>query len=178
MFLLRHSNNKLYYQSPQCQSYTEGNQNNYLKSLASYCNVKGIDINETLNGCSQFINEEYSEKRIKEIITSVYNKCKANFNSKPFTENLTKPNIYSHINNKFKSNTIKKIVNKKPLYLNPNRYKHFKTIKLPFVLFEKPQSAESVESAKGYNESLYLTPQQVNEIYPNEFNEPLKDLIK
>lgn len=160
------------------QSYTEGNQNNYLKSLASYCSVKGIDINETLNGCSQFINEEYSEKRIKEIIISVYNKCKADFNSKPFTENITKPNIHSHINNEFKSDTIKKIVGKKPLYLNPNRYKLFKTIKLPFVLFEKRQSAESVESAKGYNETFYLTPQQVNEIYPNEFNEPLKDLIK
>lgn len=151
----------------QKQSYTEGNQNNYLKSLASYCSVKGIDINETLNGCSQFINEEYSEKRIKEIITSVYNKCKADFNSKPFTENPT-----FQTNNETESNTIKK-----PLFLNPNRYKDYKTIKLPFVLFEKRQSAENVESAKGYNDTLHLTPQQVNEIYPNKFNEPLKDLI-
>jgi hypothetical protein len=156
----------------QKQSYTEGNQNNYLKSLASYCSVKGIDINETLNGCLQFVNEEYTDKKIKGIINSVYNKCKANFNSKPFKENITKPNIYSHINNDLKSDTIKKIVSKKPLYLDSNRYKLFKTIKLPFVLFEKPQRA------KGYNNTLYLTPQQVNDIFPNEFNEPLKDLIK
>lgn len=137
-------------------SYTEGNQNNYLKALASYCSVKGIDIDETINGCYQFINNEYTERRIKEIITSVYDKCKANFNSKPF-------NINSEWD--LKSNTIQKIINKKPLYLNPNRYKFFKTINLNIVLFEKRQSAESVESANGYCNNFHLTPQQANDFF-------------
>lgn len=73
----------------QKQSYTVGNQNNYLKSLASYCSVKGIEINETINGCSQFINEEYTEMKIKEIVISVYKVCIANFNTKPFKELLS-----------------------------------------------------------------------------------------
>jgi hypothetical protein len=82
-------------------SFVEGNQNNYLKALSSYCSVKGIDINDTINGCYQFENEEYSKKRINQIITSVYNKCKVNFNSKPFQSAET--------------TTVKK-----PLYTPPN----------------------------------------------------------
>lgn len=141
----------------QKQSYAEGNQNNYLKSLASYCSVKGIDINETINGCLQFINEEYTEKRIKQIVNSVYNKCKINFNSKPFTENLIKQTY-----NKPPTYTIKKIVNKKPLYLEPQRYKHLKIIDLNIVLFEKK------ESVKGGIDNFNLTPEQVNEVWNNE----------
>jgi len=140
----------------QKHSYTVGNQNNYLKSLASYCSIKGIDINETINGSLQFINEEYTEKRIKQIINSVYNVCKVDFNSKPFKET------------EYKSDTIKKIVKTKPLYLDPQRYKYLKTINLNIVLFEKKESAESVKSAKGCIDNFYLTPKQVNEVWYNE----------
>jgi len=136
--------------------YTKGNQNNYLKSLASYCSIKGIDINETITGCHQFINQDYTAKRIDEIINSVYNVCKVDFNSKPFKET------------EYKSDTIKKIVKTKPLYLDPQRYKYLKTINLNIVLFEKKESTESVKSAKECIDNFYLTPKQVNEVWNNE----------
>jgi hypothetical protein len=152
-------------------SFVEGNQNNYLKALSSYCSVKGIDINETIIGCYQFENEEYSKKRINQIVTSVYNKCKNDFNSKPFAD--LKSNTQT-LETKHKSNTIKKF---NPLCLEPQRYKYLKKIDLNIVLFEKKQSANNVESAKGYNNTFYLTPQQIQNIWSEEQPTTNKDLI-
>ncbi len=66
------------------ETFTEGNQNNYLVKLSGYCNAKGLDINETLNGCYQFANEEYTTKRINQIVKSVYAKYSSKHNSHPF----------------------------------------------------------------------------------------------
>ena|GEM_PF-3459045 len=75
------------------ETFRDGNQNNYLVNLSGYCNVKGIDINETLQGCYQFINDEYTKKRISEIVTSVYNKHKSKHNTRPFKEYQNKVEV-------------------------------------------------------------------------------------
>jgi hypothetical protein len=113
------------------ETFIEGNQNKYLVLLSGYCNAKGLDINETLNGCYQFSNKEYTEKRIKEIVLSVYAKHKDKHNSHPFKE-----------------------------------------------IQKRVENAESAESARGLKtNTFYLTPMQISEVWGNEEQTFLTDII-
>jgi hypothetical protein len=68
--------------------YEEGNRNNYLVKLAGYCNAKGIEIGDAFRGCCQFIDEEFTEKRIRMIVDWVYSTHKESHNSHPFNAKI------------------------------------------------------------------------------------------
>jgi len=67
-------------------SFAENKRHSYILQLARYCNLKGIDENDTLIGCFEFISGDFKEYEIKSIVKHVYLKHKDSFNKYPFTD--------------------------------------------------------------------------------------------
>lgn len=55
-------------------SFVDGARHNYILKLARYCNIKGLPESETLNGCLQFIQPDFSEDEIESIVHHLYKK--------------------------------------------------------------------------------------------------------
>ncbi|HXH19608.1 MAG TPA: hypothetical protein VNJ07_11050, partial [Chitinophagales bacterium] len=66
-------------------SFTDGARHGYVLHLARYCNIKGLPEPETLSGCLQFIQDDFTEKEIRDIVRHVYEKQSDSHNKKPFT---------------------------------------------------------------------------------------------
>lgn len=67
-------------------SFAAGQRHAYITSLARYCNIKGIDEQETLNGCLRFIESDFDETEIKNIVKHIYTKQTDSHNKLPYTD--------------------------------------------------------------------------------------------
>ena len=66
-------------------SFSEGSRHDYIIHLARYCNLKGLPEDETLSGCLQFIQEDFPEDEIKNIVKHLYATQSASHAKLPFT---------------------------------------------------------------------------------------------
>jgi len=53
-------------------SFIEGARHDYIIQLVRYCNIKGLSESETLNGCLGFIQTDFLESEIKNIVKGIY----------------------------------------------------------------------------------------------------------
>ena len=67
-------------------SFTTGSRHDYIMHLARYCNIKGLPEQETLSGCSIYVQEDFTESEILKIVKHIYETQKDSFNKIPFTE--------------------------------------------------------------------------------------------
>jgi len=65
-------------------SFKEGNRNYYIFRLASYCNKKGVSLSETMKGCLEFVQTDFSENEIIKTVKRVYIKQIDSHNKLPF----------------------------------------------------------------------------------------------
>lgn len=61
----------------------------YIVHLARYCNMKGLPEQETLNGCLRYIEPEFDEEEITDIVKHIYVKQANSHNSHPYSEKKT-----------------------------------------------------------------------------------------
>lgn len=71
-------------QRSKSDTFNENNRHNFILGLVSYCNKKGLDKEEVLNGCLQFIESGFPLSEIQSIIKYVYTRQSNSFNSLPF----------------------------------------------------------------------------------------------
>lgn len=67
-------------------SFSEGNRHEYIVQLARYCNIKGISHQDTLNGCLTYIQPDFLEEEITDIVKHIYTTQTDSFNKIPYTE--------------------------------------------------------------------------------------------
>ncbi len=60
------------------QSFSNGNRNNYLVSLAAKCCKYNVDLTEAITNSYKFIDSDYSERKITDIFKSIYGKYSTN----------------------------------------------------------------------------------------------------
>ena len=65
-------------------TFEESKRHPYIISLACYCNKKGIDKETTLNGCLHFIQPDFKEKEINDIVKHIYTTQKDSHGKLPF----------------------------------------------------------------------------------------------
>jgi hypothetical protein len=66
-------------------SFSEGARHDYIVHLVRYCNIKGLSEDETLKGCLQFIEQDFPEAEIKNIVQHIYTKQVDSHAKLPFT---------------------------------------------------------------------------------------------
>jgi len=67
-------------------SFSQGARHDYIVHLARYCNIKGLSEDETLKGCRQFIERDFSEGEVIKIVRHIYAKQADSHAKLPFTQ--------------------------------------------------------------------------------------------
>ncbi|TAL62564.1 MAG: hypothetical protein EPN85_02405 [Bacteroidetes bacterium] len=67
----------------------EKNRHKYIMALARYCNIKGLSEDETLNGCLQFIQQDFPDIEIIKIVKHIYATQSDSHAKRPFTHKAT-----------------------------------------------------------------------------------------
>ena len=78
-------------------SFTGGNRHEYIVKLTRYCNIKGVSQQDTLNGCFTFIQPDFSEEEITDIVKHIYSTQTDSFNKIPYTEKKSPVEIQPEI---------------------------------------------------------------------------------
>ncbi len=73
-------------------SFSENGRHAYLVKLARYCNLKGVPESETLTGCLSYIQEDFLEKEIKDIVAHVYTNHADSHNRLPYLSKIQTAN--------------------------------------------------------------------------------------
>ncbi len=66
-------------------SFTENTRHEYILQLARYCNLKGIEESETLDGCLNFKENGFDENEITKVVKHIYESHRNSFNKFPFS---------------------------------------------------------------------------------------------
>lgn len=69
--------------------FVKDKRHDYILHLARYSNIKGLPEQETLNGCLQFIQPDFSEEEITGIVKHIYSTQADSHNKIPFSEKKT-----------------------------------------------------------------------------------------
>jgi hypothetical protein len=67
-------------------SFCQGARHEYIVHLVRYCNIKGLSKDETLKGCLQFIEADFSEGEIEKIVRHIYTKQADSHAKSPFSQ--------------------------------------------------------------------------------------------
>lgn len=67
--------------------FIKGKRHNYIMHLARYCNIKGLSKQDTLNGCFSYVQEDFTNREIEDIVVHIYSTQTESHNKLPLNAN-------------------------------------------------------------------------------------------
>ncbi len=125
-------------------AFVKDNRHAYVIALARYCNLKGLTEGETLNGCLNYVQPDFPEAEITDIVRHVYTTQADSHNKYPFAaKNPDHP----------------------PVFREPTREPQEQLIETPFIGTDgkfyipmpiDPKRIAVYESPEAYNKRLHI----------------------